>query len=136
MPKLPPPEHTRWKKGQGSPNPGGRPKLPKELAKTPLLSSEAIKRTISKHFAATKEELEKIKGDSTSSALDLVIVSTILKAIDHGDIGRAEMLFCRLVGRVKDFVEVIPPQPVIIHRLEGGTVELGTKTIEAEEDHE
>lgn len=121
-----PPQHTRWKKGQSG-NPTGRRKLPVSLKGVSELTAEEIKRTIAKHFRMDKEELAKVLQNAKSPSLDLIIASTIAKAIKDGDISRAEYLFMRSLGKVKDVMEVVQPEPIVIKRKDGSEVELGTK---------
>ncbi len=121
-----PPEHTRWKKGQSG-NPTGRRKLPVSLRSVAELSADEIKRTIAKHFRMNKETLIKVIQNPASPALDLVVASTIAKAIKDGDIAKAEYLFMRSLGKVKDVMEVIQPDPVVIRRPSGEEVELTTQ---------
>lgn len=113
-----PPEHTRFKKGVSG-NPGGKPKG--------LLTIEVLKKAISKHLALSKDELKEVLNDKDSTALDLVVASTISKAIGNGDIAKVEYLFNRALGKVKDTIEVVQPEPVVIKRLNGEEVSLQTK---------
>jgi hypothetical protein len=118
-----PPEHTRFKKGSSG-NPGGRPKLSPELKKINELTVDELKRTIAKHFRMTMEELTDVLHDPNSITLDLVICSAIAKAIKEGDMGRAEYLFMRSLGKVTEKLEVQHPEPVVIQRANGEMIAL------------
>lgn len=118
MPRLPPPVHTRFKKGQSG-NPGGKPKN--------LYTADDLKRSISIHFMMRKEQIDDVLADAQSKAIDLMICSAISRCIKEGDMARAEYMFVRLLGRVKDVLEVTRPEPVIIKRANGETVALDTK---------
>ena len=102
------------------------------LKKTKLHTIDEIKRTISRHFRMTNDEISAVLVDSKATALDLIIASTIAKAIEHGDIHRAEYLFVRLVGRVTEKIEVQPPEPVLIARPSGEQVVLDVEAKEHE----
>lgn len=123
MPANPP---NRFKKGQSG-NPKGRPKLSPELRAVPELTTDELKRTIAKYFRTSVEDLYNVLKDLKLPAIDHVICSAIVNSIEKGDILRAEYLWIRSLGRVKDVVDIEPPQPIIINRLDGSTVELSTK---------
>ncbi len=118
MAKVPPPEHTRWKKGVSG-NPTGGRKLPDDLRKVAPLTSEELRRTISKHFRFNKTQLAEVLSNPNAPTIDIIIASTIAHAMKHGDIQKAEYLFQRLIGRVTEKVEVQYPEPVVIERPSG-----------------
>lgn len=113
-----PPDKFKWKKGQSG-NPSGKQKLPADLRSVAMITSEELKRLISKHFRFKIPELHKIVEDPESPAINVVLASTILEAAKKGDVQRAEYLFMRLVGRVTEKVEVQYPEPVVIERPNG-----------------
>lgn len=120
-----------WKKGESG-NKGGKPPLPDILKKTKLHTIDEIKRTISRYFRMDKDGIEAILSNPKIPSLDLIIASTIAKAIEHGDIHKAEYLFTRLVGRVTEKIEVQHPEPVMIQRASGEVIEVGVQDAEEE----
>lgn len=124
-----PPEHTRFKKGVSG-NPAGTRKLPLDLRKIAEMTADELKRIISKHFRMDKDELELVLNDPRSPTINLIIASTIARAIKEGDVYRAESLFQRSIGRVADAVEIEMPKPVVIQRLDGTIIELGSEDVE------
>lgn len=121
-----------WKKGESGNKGGSRP-LPDVLKKSKLHTIDEIKRTISLYFRMDKEAIIAILDNPKVPSLDLIIASTIAKAIEHGDIHRAEYLFTRLVGRVTEKIEVQHPEPVMIQRASGEVIEVGVQDAEVEE---
>lgn len=94
-----PPVHTRFKPGVSG-NPSGRHKN--------YLSPSKVKSVIDKFLALNKKDLEKVVADNNkSSALELMIASTILFCIKSGDYSRLEILLARAVGRVKEVEEEV-----------------------------
>lgn len=132
MNKKGPPDNYKFKKGQSG-NPSGRPKLLQELLGIRELTSEELKRRIAKYMRMTLTHIEAVLMDPENIAIDLIIASALQKAIKEGDIAKAECLFNRALGRVKETMEVVQPEPIIIMRKDGSQVELG---IAVEEDHE
>lgn len=100
-----PSEKTRFKKGQSG-NPKGKRKLPLDLRKVAELTADELQRTISKHFRMDKFQIAGVLQNPDSPALDLIIASTIAKAIKHGNINKAESLFLRCIGKVSDDIKI------------------------------
>jgi hypothetical protein len=125
MPAVPP-VGKRFTKGKSG-NPKGRPPLSAELKAIKELTADEIKRTIAKYFRLAKRDVEEILIDEELPSLDHLIASTICVAIKNGDISRAEYLFMRSLGKVKDVMEVVQPEPVIIRRSNGEEVSLDTR---------
>lgn len=118
-----PPEHSKWKPGQSG-NPSGRPKIPEHLRGVMELTVDELKRTIAKHFRMEKSEIDRVLDNPRSIALDLVIASAIAKAINDGDVHKAEYLFLRSLGKVTEKLELLHPEPVVIQRISGEQVSL------------
>jgi len=120
----------QFKKGHNR-NPKGRGAISPELRAIRLTKTADVKKKISRVFQAPVPELEIIKESKTEDALDVLLASTMLSAINKGDIFKIEMLFLRCLGKVKETIEIQRPEPTIIKRRDGSSIELGT-TIEAE----
>lgn len=95
----------KFVKGQSG-NPGGRPKVSPDLLNVKEVNSEELKRRISKHFRMNEAEINEVIKNPDTISLDLILASTIATSIKNGDIGKAEYLFNRTAGKVKDSVMV------------------------------
>lgn len=84
----------------------GRPPVPPDLKGITLLSKEQVKRAGSKLLAMSIKDLKAHAKDPATSALEAAIASIILKAHSYGDAPRMEFILSRIVGKVKDEVEV------------------------------
>lgn len=135
MPRPPPPAKGQWKKGQSG-NPGGKKALPADLRKVANLTSEELRRTISKHFRMTKAEISAVLDDPASPTINLIIAKTIERSLTFGDIAKAEYLFQRLMGKVVEKIEVEHPEPVMIQRANGEQVVLDAVLADAGDDEE
>jgi hypothetical protein len=112
----------QFKKGTSG-NLQGRPKG--------LFTTDMLKAVIAKHFEMSKEEIAALLKNDKAKAIDLIVCSAIMKAIKDGDIGKAEYLFMRSLGKVMEKLEVAHPEPVIIQRANGDQVMLDVKDVEA-----
>lgn len=104
-----------FKKGQSG-NPGGKPKLPKELKEIVQFTNAEMQRVISKYFRMDKEEIN-IAGDSTTlPMIEVVIARTIQSSAKYGDYHKVLPLVDRLCGKVKEMIEVDSnaPMPQVI----------------------
>jgi len=109
-------------------NPGGRPKLPKELAKIRKYISEEVAHIISKYLRMKKVDLiELMKDTDHLPMLDATICSILVRAYKQGDPSKLEFLLTRVIGKVKD-VEIIPqsinmPQ-IVVSLPDNGTIDV------------
>ena len=133
MSRVPPPEHTRFKPGESG-NRSGRPKLTPELKAIKQLTTDELKRIISKHFRTTYEELEKIDKNPKETGLNRLLVSSILRAIKEGDPYKAEALFQRCLGKITEKVEVNHPEPVVIKKIGGDETILDAEHVNEDEE--
>lgn len=98
-----------FKKGQVA-NPKGRPKLLPENHGVKKLSTEDLRRMITRFFNMTFEEMSRKVDDPAATTLELCIASCLNKAIETGDFTKIGVMIERVIGRVKDTVEVDPVQ--------------------------
>lgn len=97
-----PPEHTKWKKGDPSPNPAGKPKGP--TAKTIIRKWLSAKETVDNTITGKKQKL---------SQLDIIILEQLKKA-KEGDTPAFNALLDRAEGKPKQIQEItgLDGQPI------------------------
>lgn len=101
-----PAPHARFPKGV-SPNPGGKPGLPKALKNVKEFTADEIKRIIAKYMRMAKGDLEATLKDSAKlPMLEAMIASIIANAYKSGDFSKLDFLLNRSIGKVKDVSEV------------------------------
>ncbi len=94
----------RWKKGESG-NPKGRP--PDMLGKKMRqLTAEEFAEIANLIIKGSIEELRAIARDDSQSALRVMIAAVAVKTISKGDMHALDILLNRLVGRVKEQVEI------------------------------
>jgi len=140
MPATPPKQH-QFKPGQSG-NPTGGLKLPEHLAKVRTFTRTEINATFSQFLRMTKDELQEVFNDSSTSALDLWIVSSIIGGIKKSEIGNLMMMLERMFGRgqfVKDLPErpdgTPPPQIILTLPSNGREVTINTTAKPDEPNH-
>lgn len=109
-----------FKKGQKG-NPGG---FTKEQAKAKHLTREILKDLLNVLLTATHEDMQLILEKPDTTALTMMVVKGYMNAIETGDWKQIELVFSRLVGKVKDEVDV-NVKPLTIKRRDGSEVILG-----------
>ena len=86
------------------------------------------------YLTLSSEEISERMTDRTTPALEKMVGSIIQKAVDQGDQQRLTFLLDRLVGKVKDELDItVIPRPVIIERSDGTEIEMTSEVKEIEE---
>ena len=78
------------------------------------------------------DELDLASKDGRLAAVERFVVAIVAKGVKSGDWSGFEWIAQRLIGKVKDQVEVTLPKPFLVHRRDGSTLELGAKVEKAE----
>ncbi len=114
---TPPPERSRWKKGQSGNPAGGKKHDPalkrlKNLTKTELIDigNLVIKGNI--------VELKAIAKNPDATVIQTMLASVAVKIIEKGDMSALDVLLNRLVGKVKEEIhasidQANPPQIIV-----------------------
>jgi hypothetical protein len=113
-----------WKPGV-CPNPAGRPPLPPEVKEARRLTKTEFESIVNKYLFAPIAELERLKSDKSLVAIEAWMVAIIYKGLTAGDWAGNEWIQQRLLGKVKDQLEVSTPKPFVLRYRDGETVEMG-----------
>ena len=101
MPRLPPPEHTRWQKGQSG-NPKGYQGDPPELKAIKKLTKAELVDIGTLVVKGDVASLKAIAKNEKASVLRVMIAAVAVKVIQKGDMHALDVLLNRLIGKVKD----------------------------------
>ncbi len=112
----------------------GKIAAPPDIQAAKLLSRPYLEKLIAAYTAMPRGELEECMDSPKLPALHAMIASIIHKAIYMGDTQRLDFLLNRTIGKVADKIEVSMPEPTLIKRLSGETVELGMLPPRVEDD--
>lgn len=96
MPRKPPPEHTRFKKGQSG-NPAGRPKS--------RLTVESLREIIDRMSFMTRKQLDAVIENEETPMIELQIASVLSQAVKSGDYSRVQFILDRVLGKVANVNE-------------------------------
>lgn len=95
---------TRFKPG----NPGGpgRPIVPDDIKEARKLTSTEVERILTQLLSMSPSELVQIKQNPKSTMLELMIHSIVVNAVNKGDQQRLDFLLQRVIGKVKEKIEM------------------------------
>lgn len=125
------PNPHRYQKG----NPGGpgRPKKHPDDVGLKMLHRTDVKVIMNRLAQMDIDKLEEVLKDKSRTVLEHIIGRVCLVAMKEGDYRRLDALLDRLIGKVKEEVEIKMPKPVLVENLEGSAKLLTTEqTIDAE----
>lgn len=100
-----PPLASRWKKGQSG-NPAGGQKHNQELKAIKNLTNAELIEVGNIVIKGNVEELKRIARDDAETALKRMLASVVVKIISKGDMTALDVLLNRLVGKVKDQMDI------------------------------
>lgn len=112
---------TRWKKGQSG-NPSGSVPYPPEIKRIHKFTADELKEMISVLLYATSAECEALAADPNAPKIKKIMATILLKAYEHGSMGQLDMVLNRVIGKVKDDVDVRVFKPSILVRRDGSEV--------------
>lgn len=114
-----------WAPGQSG-NPNGRPKLPQDVKEARELTRASFTRLINKYLHSTPDVLKEVITNPTSLVIDAIVCKILLECGQKGDTMRLAFIIERLLGKVKEEVEISTPRPTIIERSDGKEIVLAT----------
>lgn len=123
-PKGSAPTPASWKKGQSG-NPKGN--VDKSLTEAHRYNKREMEQIFNRYLNLTFEDLQKLEKDQTLLAKDLLAIKIIVQGIKTSDPYRFNFILDRLIGKVKDQIDIEIHQPVVITRPSGEQVILTTK---------
>lgn len=91
---------------KGQPGGPGRPRLPDDIKQSRALTKIELERILNKFMFLSIKEIDAISKDTTSIAIESVVASIVLKAVAFGDQQRLNFVLDRLIGKVKEVLDV------------------------------
>ncbi len=125
MPRKAPPKPKKlFEKGQSG-NPSGKAKLPNDIKEVRKVSQFELERAINRLIFLPLEQLRVVIKDPKTSILEIMLATIMAQCAQKGDQQRLEFLLNRMIGKVKDIIDIKQSEPFIIQRSNGQQVVLG-----------
>lgn len=118
----------------GNPGGPGRPPLDPVLKEAKRLTKNELEVIANKYLWMPLDQLVKAKDDPKLVTIESWLCAIIYKGRMTGEWSGFEWLAQRLVGKVKDQVEVSHPTPFVIRHLSGEQTVLGAKVEKKDDD--
>jgi len=116
-------------------NPGGRPKLSAEDRALRNMTKEQFREVANLLIEKDDQELMRIASTPGTPFLMVWLIQCYLKGAENGDYDTLDKLMNRVIGKVRDEVDMNFPKPLVIEKLDGSQIIVGTtRDIEGEQD--
>jgi hypothetical protein len=102
----------------------GTPKLPEEMKQAAKLGRKTFQAMMVKLASMPLEEFREFVKDPKITTMERIIGAVMLKAASGHD-RSAALIWDRMIGKVKENIEVTMPKPVLIERPSGEQILLG-----------
>lgn len=100
---------------KGTGNPFGRPSISPELVEMRKLNQKETVKLFNKVIWMTREELSIRAGDPKCPMIELMLLKLATEVLRTGDPNKISLILDRLIGKVKDRVEVTEmPKPTVM----------------------
>ncbi len=125
------PEGKKFKPGVSG-NPGGKPKIPEDIKQARKMTQIELERVINSLLFLDREALQAKIKDPKTPMIEMIAASIMAQAAQKGDHTRLDFILQRMIGKVKDQVEISTPQPFILKKRDGEEIVMGVETKELE----
>ena len=113
-----------WQPGQSG-NPKGYKGFPKDLKEARKLNQAELERLVNKYLYFSQEEMDAHVSQPDTPMIEHMVASIISLASTKGDQLRLDFILNRLIGKVKDQVELTLPKPFIVEKRDGTKLAMG-----------
>lgn len=101
--------------------------MPPEVKEARRLTKTEFETVVNKYLFMPLDELALAKENKKLAAFEVWIASIVFKGLSSGDWGGNEWIAQRLLGKVKDQLEVSTPKPFVLRYRDGETIEMGAE---------
>lgn len=124
----------RFGKGNPNGNPFGRPTISPEIIEIRKLNQKETVKLFNKVIWMTREELAERWADRDCPVIEGMLIKLCTEVLRTGDAQKLNLIIDRLIGKVKETVEITPPKPTVMKLIgEDAALVLGPKPEEEEE---
>jgi hypothetical protein len=119
---------TQFAKGQSG-NPTGKVPVDPRVKEIKKFTAEELEQLISVLLEAGPDELERIDADPTAPMIKKIMASILTRTQMTGSMQQLDMVLNRLIGKVKERMEVEIRRPRILVRRNGDEVIFGSEPV-------
>jgi hypothetical protein len=121
-----------FKPGQSG-NANGRPKLDPMVKQLKRFTADQLEELVSSLLTSTEADVVAMREDTGAPYIKRIMAQILEKTFEGGNIGALDMVLNRLIGKVKERVDVHTFKPSILERRDGTQVEFTNKQIKEDE---
>lgn len=116
---------------KGGPQPAnrGRKPLPPDLKAATELTKSNLKGLLNKYLWMSKPEMQAVIKDHNTPMIEIVIASIVFKAAVQGDEKRLDFILTRLIGRVKEEIDLTTYLERLNNMSDQEIIELSTEAV-------
>jgi hypothetical protein len=103
-------------------NPNGRPKVPEEIKMARALNKLELERILNEFIYMTPDEMTTKIESGSATAIEAMVGAIILAAVKHGDQARLNFILDRLIGKVKEAIDI--SGQITLEKLVAGTKDI------------
>lgn len=119
-----------WKKGGYQPKNRGRPNVPADLREATKLTKANLEGMLNKYLWMPRSRIESVlQKDTNLPMIEYMIANIVTRAAVHGDTKRLDFILNRIIGKVKEEIDINTYSKQLETLTEDDFIELGKDAI-------
>ncbi len=114
-------------------NIAGRPPLDPMVKQLKRFTADQLEELVSSLLTSTEADVARMREDTGAPYIKRIVAKILEQTFEGGSIGALDMVLNRLIGKVKERVDVHTFRPSILVRQDGSEVEFTNSIVKDEE---